>query len=228
MNNTLYIIVGKPGSGKSTYVKNKLSNVPYHYEADMYFMKDGKYKFDPKKLTQAHTWCKLQVHEKLMKGYDCAVSNTFISPDEIWPYLKTVNDINFQFDANIEVEIVECTYENASNSEESSCFNSIHFRELPFEEQCKIADNFDKKDKRHSLGRKMLYNNYSDIIRKVVTHKLIYDEVTDSYTEKYVQISQQTRLLGQCYFPPFNSPRPFEKPSSQHSSQRTHTLAVFF
>lgn len=185
MNNTLYIIVGKPGSGKTTYVKNKLSNVPYHYEADMYFMKDGKYKFDPKKLSKAHMWCKNQVREKLMKGYDCVVSNTFISPDELEPYLKMVNDINFCFDADIEVEIVECTYENTSDSTESSCFNSVHFKELPYEEQCKIADRFDKRNKFCSLERKKLYNNYSDIIRKVVTHKLIYNEITNSYTEKY-------------------------------------------
>ena len=41
--------------GKSTLAKRVCNQ---HIEADMFFMKDGEYKFDPTKLKQAHEWCR--------------------------------------------------------------------------------------------------------------------------------------------------------------------------
>jgi hypothetical protein len=184
MNQTLYIVIGKPGSGKSTYVKNHLSNIS-HYEADMYFMKNGEYKFDKTKLGLAHRWCKNEVKKTLESGKDCVVSNTSLTPQEIETYLSLASNIAFDNNVDIEVEIIECVYENASNPLESSCFNSVHFKNCSFEEQCNIADHFDNKDNKFKEDRQTLYTNYSDIIRKVIKHKLVYNEKTGTYTEKY-------------------------------------------
>lgn len=58
------------------------------YEADMFFMRDGEYLFDPAKLGAAHQWCKEQVHQIMVNGIQrIAVSNTFTQEWEMEPYI---------------------------------------------------------------------------------------------------------------------------------------------
>ena len=61
--NTLVLLRGLPGSGKSTAAK--LFNKAPHFEADMYFMKNGNYKFDFNGLKDAHNSCKRKVHKAM-------------------------------------------------------------------------------------------------------------------------------------------------------------------
>ena len=71
----LFLLRGLPGSGKSTLAK---SLVGEHFEADMYFVRDGEYKFDANKLSNAHKWCKISVEECMNLRYNrVIVSNTF-------------------------------------------------------------------------------------------------------------------------------------------------------
>lgn len=82
---TLYIVRGLPGSGKSTYAKSL--GIP-HFEADMYFYKDGVYNFKQWHLQRAHEWCLDQVVNAITLGdSDVAVSNTFTTMKEVNPYL---------------------------------------------------------------------------------------------------------------------------------------------
>jgi hypothetical protein len=75
---------GLPGSGKSTAAK--LLGCP-HFEADMYFMKDGKYNFDPTKLKMAHNWCQIQTQKAMVDDEPIiAVSNTFTQEWEMETY----------------------------------------------------------------------------------------------------------------------------------------------
>lgn len=89
---TLYIVRGLPGSGKSTYAKSL--GIP-HFEADMYFMKDGEYKFDASKLKHAHMWCFNQFADQVDCGSDVVVSNTFTTVKEMNDYLVYAGARNY-------------------------------------------------------------------------------------------------------------------------------------
>ena len=96
---TLYILRGIPGSGKTTLAK---SIGAVHFEADMYFMVGKEYKFDVKKLKQAHAWCQDQVRIS-MKNSDnkigdlrIAVSNTFTQEWEMEPYVEMAKEYGFK------------------------------------------------------------------------------------------------------------------------------------
>ena len=79
----LYIIRGLPGSGKSTIAKS-LGKSWQIFEADQFFMKNGKYEFDDSKLKDAHDWCKRKVHKAMHPSLvnslffrNIVISNTF-------------------------------------------------------------------------------------------------------------------------------------------------------
>ena len=97
----LYIVRGIPGSGKSTFAKS-ICKSWQHVETDMYFMKDGQYKFDPSKLKQAHQWCKDKVHDmmrptlwNLLFNRTIVVSNTFTQEWEMNPYLDLAKQFGY-------------------------------------------------------------------------------------------------------------------------------------
>lgn len=96
----LYIIRGLPGSGKSTLARDLLRSktVWYHYEADMYFIKDSEYKFNKKDLSLAHEWCFNQVKFALENlGESCAVSNTFTQKWEMQKYIDLCNELGCEY-----------------------------------------------------------------------------------------------------------------------------------
>jgi predicted kinase len=87
----LIMIVGVPGSGKTTKAKqliNLLGDTAVHYEADQYFTDaDGTYKFDPSKLAEAHDYCQSRTSTAMKDGVkNIIVSNTFIKAWERAPY----------------------------------------------------------------------------------------------------------------------------------------------
>lgn len=80
---TMYILRGLPGSGKSTFAKS-IAKPWQIFEADQFFMNDGKYEFDATKLKDAHQDCKDRVRNamrpSLLRGLlynTIVVSNTF-------------------------------------------------------------------------------------------------------------------------------------------------------
>lgn len=87
----LYIVRGLPGSGKSTFAKSLGGT---HFEADMFFMVDGEYKFDGSKIKEAHKWCQDNVHTAMLLNNTAllnpviVVSNTFTQEWEMEPYYK--------------------------------------------------------------------------------------------------------------------------------------------
>jgi len=97
----LTLVRGLPGSGKSTYAR-KLG-LENHFEADMFFEKDGEYKFDPSKIKDAHEWCQSQTRAALKKGESVVVSNTFTQHWELKPYLDMAKELG------AEVKVIRMT-----------------------------------------------------------------------------------------------------------------------
>lgn len=96
MSKELILLRGVPGCGKSTTAKLiGADGAGYaHFEADMYFMKDGEYKFDPTKLRDAHEWCRNSVEHAMLLNYTAGynskiiVSNTFTQEWEMEAYYE--------------------------------------------------------------------------------------------------------------------------------------------
>lgn len=52
----------------------------------MYFHRDGKYRYDAKKIKNAHDWCQRETFNALSSGENVVVSNTFTRIYEMQPY----------------------------------------------------------------------------------------------------------------------------------------------
>lgn len=102
----LYLLRGLPGSGKSTLAKS-LGGA--HYEADMFFMENGEYRFDGSKLKDAHEWCQNEVHMAMILNHTTGannrivVSNTFTQEWE----MKAYTDLAESYDYTVFSLIVE-------------------------------------------------------------------------------------------------------------------------
>jgi predicted kinase len=83
MAKELILLRGLPGSGKSTLAKLICNQ---HVEADMYFMLNGSYEFDPSALGRAHKWCQDRTESWMKQGYNVVVSNTFTQEWEMDAY----------------------------------------------------------------------------------------------------------------------------------------------
>ena len=96
---TLFLIRGFPGSGKSTLANLLLTSIKdcKHYKADMFFIKRGVYKFNPKQSGIAHCWCLTKVSSALCLGYDVIVSNIFPTISSVNVYKKLADDLGHDF-----------------------------------------------------------------------------------------------------------------------------------
>jgi predicted kinase len=92
----LYILRGLPGSGKTTFGEEL--DPDFHYEADFYFYDaDGKYKYIPEKIGDAHNLCREMIEMAMEDGDEkIVVSNTFTTESELQPYLDLAKQYNYQ------------------------------------------------------------------------------------------------------------------------------------
>lgn len=99
MSKTLLLLLGLPGSGKSTLSKT-IGAITF--EADMFFMEGNEYKFNPTKLKEAHAWCQNQVEMTMKnstKNFETsriAVSNTFTQEWEMQPYYDLAKKYGYE------------------------------------------------------------------------------------------------------------------------------------
>jgi len=113
----LIMIIGVPGSGKTTkaneiienYVKNNLT-APENFEADMWFCNNAnhEYKWFAAGLRYAHAWCYNKVEESLKNNFDVIVSNTSSTIRDRNIYIKLAK----QYNADIEVITANGNYNN--------------------------------------------------------------------------------------------------------------------
>jgi len=125
----LYIIRGLPGSGKSTKALELLNWDTYHYEADMFFMFNGEYKFNSLLLGAAHDWCYSKTVRRLSLNYDVIVSNTFTKLWELERYLAIPGLLP---DVTVSVIEMKTQYESIHNIPEEK-FNQMvaRWEEIP-------------------------------------------------------------------------------------------------
>lgn len=133
LNNTLtdidlIILRGWPGSGKSTLAKTEFL-ARHHMEADMFFIgANGKYKWDGRKIKQAHDWCQNAFVSALKNGTKVIVSNTFVKISDLTFYTEWCLGNGYTF------RIIECKgeFENVHDVPEDKVKAMKEgFQELP-------------------------------------------------------------------------------------------------
>lgn len=95
---TLYLIAGLPGSGKS-YLGKKIAKAKngVSYETDDYFMKDGEYKFDGRKIENAHQWNLDRTVNAMKSGIkNVVVPNTNTQSWEMSKYVKAAGEHGYR------------------------------------------------------------------------------------------------------------------------------------
>jgi predicted kinase len=94
----LILLRGIPGSGKSTFAKSISNESTGHIESDMFFVKDGEYKFDGSRIKDAHNWCQDVVgHWMNVNDFETIiVSNTFTQEWEMKPYMDMAKEWEYQ------------------------------------------------------------------------------------------------------------------------------------
>lgn len=94
----LIMIIGVPGTGKSTLANKMLENfvddmIVKHYEADMFMVNNkGEYEFNPEHLQEAHKMCQHHIMRGLKAKHCCIVSNTSRKAWERKPYLDMARE----------------------------------------------------------------------------------------------------------------------------------------
>lgn len=91
----LVLIRGLPGSGKSTMAR--VMSGYKHFEADMYFERNGRYCFEGQKLQRAHDWCYDGVCKALKAGHKVVVSNTFVQLWELRRYVSLASSLDISY-----------------------------------------------------------------------------------------------------------------------------------
>lgn len=105
----LTIIRGMPGSGKSTYAKNNFNCLIL--EQDMFFIRNGQYKWHPSGMPSAIEWCKSMATTALENGMDVCVVNTTLKRQYVEEYKKLAE----QHNASFEVIRMDTSYGNIHN-----------------------------------------------------------------------------------------------------------------
>jgi hypothetical protein len=127
-NVDLIILRGWPGSGKTTLAKTKFPDRT-HLEADMFFIEaNGKYKWDGRKIRQAHEWCQNAFVTALKNRAKVIVSNTFVKIQDMLFYTDYCRNNGLTF------RIIECKgdFENVHDVPEDKVKAMKEgFQELP-------------------------------------------------------------------------------------------------
>lgn len=89
---TLVLIRGLPGCGKTTLAKRMVAEGAYpdvvRIEADEWFVRGGAYDFKRGQLPLAHAWCYGCTLDYLALGFSVVVSNTFTQRWEMAQYFE--------------------------------------------------------------------------------------------------------------------------------------------
>lgn len=159
MNKNFYILIGIPGSGKSTYAKT-LTDENMLCEADRYpkLYTEGKLSFNL--LETAHIYCKMCVIQRMKNGEETIVqSNTNLELGEkgILPYIKMAIEYNYK------VHIILPSY------------GFLYFdNDLTESEQIKLLKKIRGVNSDHIIPEKSM----DKMIDKFKHNKIIYEDIS--------------------------------------------------
>lgn len=116
----LVFIRGLPGSGKSTMAKKMIEDNGggVHLEADMFFMNNGVYQFDPNKTREAHNWCRDALKLAIAnseKNSLIVISNTFVKFWELESYIDILDKFSKREEWVLEVINARGNYKSIHN-----------------------------------------------------------------------------------------------------------------
>lgn len=101
-NKELIIMRGISGSGKSTLAQKHKGEKGKIFSTDDFFMQDGRYQFDPKKLSTNHSMNKDRTEKAMIEGVSpIVIDNTNFEAWEMKPYVELADKYGYQ------VKIVE-------------------------------------------------------------------------------------------------------------------------
>lgn len=108
---------GYPGSGKSFYAK-KLSETTGAIicSSDSYFMKDGVYEFDVKKLGSNHQKCYNKFVETLCLRKDVIIDNTNAKMTDIKKYIDFVELLRTETSEQYKIKVVSVRYNDVDTA----------------------------------------------------------------------------------------------------------------
>ena len=105
MKKTLLILMGCPGSGKSTYADKVATRLNRMFGlrvavccADDFFINNqGQYNFDRTKLGAAHDYCRDQARKNMRSGCNLVIiANTSVSHKERLPYIEMAKEWDYR------------------------------------------------------------------------------------------------------------------------------------
>jgi len=93
----LFLLRAPSGSGKSTLAKELAGTTGKSFEADEYFMKNGKYIFDVNLLGRAHQWNEQRAREAMKNGVSpVVIANTNTKLFEMKPYILAAKEYGYE------------------------------------------------------------------------------------------------------------------------------------
>lgn len=109
--NTLVLVRGLPGSGKTTFVSSFLNENSFEFSADGFMYENGQ-GFDPARLAECHQKCQDAVRAVLSENSNATVfvPNTFTQTWEMEPYFQIAGET----DTLVHTIIVENRHGNNS------------------------------------------------------------------------------------------------------------------
>lgn len=126
--NTLVLVRGLPGSGKTTFVANMMVENSVEFSADDFMYADGQ-EFDPARLAECHKKCQDAVRTVLAENSNATVfvHNTFTQTWEMEPYFEIAGET----DTLVHTIVVENRHGN----------NSVH--DVPDGTMSRMRQRFD-------------------------------------------------------------------------------------